>query len=61
MNIIYRQIFPNELGTKSKRMGNDNVEPDPGSIRSKAKRARLERAEVRQREATAAAPAQPED
>lgn len=32
-------------------MDKDNVEPDPDSIRSKAKRARLERAKRRRRQA----------
>ena len=50
-HIIYRQIFPNELCTKNKQMDKDNVEPDPDSIRSKAKRARLERAKRRRRQA----------
>ena len=50
-DIIDRMIFPNEIGTKNKRMDNEKVEPDPGSIRSKAKRARLARAEERQRQA----------
>ena len=44
-------IFPNEIGTKNKRMDNKKVEPDPGSIWSKAKRARLARAEEQQRQA----------
>lgn len=50
-NIISRMIFPNEFGTKKKRTDNDKIEPDPGSIRSKAKRARLARAEERRRQA----------
>ena len=52
-NIISRMIFPNEFGTKKKRIDNDTgkIEPDPGSIRSKAKRARLARAEERRRQA----------
>lgn len=45
--MIYRKIFPNEFCTKSKQMDNDNVELDPDSIRSMAKRARLARAEER--------------
>ena len=48
---IYRQIFPNEICTKNKRMDNDDVEPDPDSVRSKAKRARLARAEERRQQA----------
>ena len=50
-NIIYRNIFPNEPFTKNKRLDNKNVELDPASIRSKAKRARLARAEERRRQA----------
>jgi hypothetical protein len=50
-NIFYRQIFPNEIGMKKKRSDNGNVDPDPDSIRSKAKRARLERAKERRQQA----------
>ena len=50
--LISRIIFPNEFGMKKKRTDNhDKIEPDPGSIRSKAKRARLARAEERRRQA----------
>jgi hypothetical protein len=50
-NILHRQIFPNKPGLRNKRTENDNAEPDPDSIRSKAKRARLQRAKKRQRQA----------
>ena len=50
-NIFYRQIFPNEIGTKNKRSDNGIV--DPNSIRSKAKRTRLERAKERRQQAAA--------
>jgi hypothetical protein len=49
--ILRRQFFPDQPGSKNKRTENDNAEPDPDSIRSKAKRARLQRAEKRRRQA----------
>ena len=50
--LISRMIFPNKFGTKKKQTDNhDKIEPDPGSIRSKAKHARLARAEERRRQA----------
>jgi hypothetical protein len=50
VTILYRQIFPDKPWTKNKGKENDNpAEPDPDSIRSKAKHARLERAKKRQR------------
>ena len=45
-------ILPNELGTKNKQMDNDKVEPDLGSIRSKAKLTRLARAKEQQCQAS---------
>ena len=48
---IYRQIFPNEICTKNKRMDNDDVELDPDSVRSKAKCMQLARAEERRQQA----------
>ena len=59
-NIISRMIFPNEFGMKKKQTDNDKIEPDPGSIWSKAKRARLARAKEQQCQA-AEEPAQTED
>lgn len=34
-----RQFFPDQPGSKNKQVENDNAEPDPNSIRSKATRA----------------------
>lgn len=38
-NILCRQFFPDQPGSKNKQVENDNAEPDPNSIRSKATRA----------------------
>lgn len=42
-----RQIFPDKTSTKSKGKANEDTEPDQKSSRSKAKLARLERANKR--------------